>query len=178
MVSSTPYHECITLTGSPEMLLSQAEGMMEKYPNTRPRILRYAVEAAWISGKWDVLERNLEKSNEHTENLYELRVGNALRALRKRDSGTFEKAISRARGCVLSGLTESFTGSLRQCHESMVKLHALSELEEIGTALASEDLGKDVLAPNLLRRLDVLGTYSKDKQHLLALRRAAFVLSR
>ncbi|PWW75517.1 hypothetical protein C7212DRAFT_358109 [Tuber magnatum] len=169
--------DCLRESGQHEMLLSQAEGMMEKYPNTRPRILRYAVEAAWISGKWDVLERNLAKSNEHTENLYELRVGNALRALRRRDSRTFAEAISLARGCVLSGLTESFTGSLRQCHESMVKLHALSELEEISTALVSKDLGKDVLASNLRRRLDVLGTYSKDKQHLLALRRAAFVLS-
>ncbi|CUS11697.1 unnamed protein product [Tuber aestivum] len=169
--------DCLRESGQHEMLLSQTEGMMEKYPNTRPRILRYAVEAAWISGKWDVLERNLAKSNEHTENLYELRVGNALRALRRRDSGTFAKAISLARECVLSGLTESFTGSLRQCHESMVKLHALSELEEISTALASKDFGKDVLASNLRRRLDVLGTYSKDKQHLLALRRAAFVLS-
>ncbi|RPA97874.1 hypothetical protein L873DRAFT_1828879 [Choiromyces venosus 120613-1] len=168
--------ECLRESGQHEMLLSQAENMMEKHPNTRPKILRYAVEAAWISGKWDVLERNLEKSNEHTENLYELRVGNALHALRKCDSGAFTKAISLARECVLGGLTESFTSSLRQCHESMVKLHALSELEEISNALGNGTYGNEI-ASNLRRRLDVLGTYSKDKQHLLALRRAAYVLS-
>ena len=160
-----------------EMLLNQAEGMLRICPNSQSKLLGFAVEAAWISGKWDILDNYLAKSNEHTESLYELRIGSALSALRKHDEETFARVISSAREGNLNGLTESSTGSLRQCHDSMVKLHSLSELEEISFAIKQEDFDRGVLASNLQHRLDLMGTYSKDKQHLLALRRAAFQLS-
>jgi serine/threonine-protein kinase ATR len=159
------------------MILNQAEGMLKLCPNSQPKLLGFAVEAAWISGKWDVLDNYLERSNEHTESLYELRIGRALSALRGQDAEAFAKVIASAREDVVNGLTESSVGSLGQCHDSMVKLHSLSELEEISFAIRQEDFDREVLASNLQRRLDLMGTYSKDKQYLLALRRAAFQLS-
>lgn len=151
--------------------------MMTKSPNPHPRILEFAVEAAWISGKWDVLDNYLTESKRQAQSSYEIKIGSALSALRKHDADTFTNVIASAREDVVNGLTESLTGSLRQCHDSMVRLHSLSELEEINLTLQRPDFDKSAFSANLERRLDVLGTYSNHKQYILALRRAAFQLS-
>lgn len=151
--------------------------MMTKSPSPHPRILQFAVEAAWISGKWDVLDNYLAESNRQAQSSYEIKIGSALSALRKRDAVTFTNVIARARDDVVNGLTESLTGSLRQCHDSMVRLHSLSELEEISLTLQRQDFDRSAFSANLERRLNVLGTHSNHKQYILALRRAAFQLS-
>lgn len=151
--------------------------MMTKSPRPNPRILEFAVEAAWISGKWDVLDSYLTESKRQAQSSYEIKIGSALSALRKHDSETFTSVIASAREDVVNGLTESLTGSLRQCHDSMVRLHSLSELEEISLTLQRERFDRGVFSANLERRLDVMGTYSNHKQYILALRRAAFQLS-
>lgn len=151
--------------------------MMTKSTNSHPRILEFAVEAAWISGKWDVLDSYLTESKKQRQSTYEIKIGSALSALRKHDTETFANVIARAREDVVNGLTESLTGSLRQCHDSMVRLHSLSELEEISLNLQREEFDRSAFSANLERRLDVMGTYSNHKQYILALRRAAFQLS-
>jgi serine/threonine-protein kinase ATR len=159
------------------MLLNQADGMMANSPNPHPRILEFAIEASWVSGKWDVLDKYLMRSEGSIESSYEIKIGSALSALRKQDTDTFAKEIARARENVVSRLSESLTGSLRQCHDSMVKLHSLSEIEEISLTLQQGTFDKASFSANLERRLDVMGTYSNHKQYILALRRAVFQLS-
>ncbi|KAL7276740.1 serine/threonine-protein kinase M1 [Rhizina undulata] len=169
---------CLKESGQQEMLLNQVNGMMKKSPTSHSRLLGYAVEAAWISGQWDVLENYLAKSNDSTESIYEIRIGRALSALRNNDLEAFGKVIKSAREDVVNGLTESSTGSLRQCHDSMVKLHSLGELESIIPIMqGAEGIDTTKLKEILDRRLEVMGTYSKDKQYVLALRRAAFELA-
>ncbi|KAH0602256.1 uncharacterized protein H6S33_009866 [Morchella sextelata] len=168
---------CLKESGQHEMLLNQADGMMANSPNPHPRILEFAIEASWISGKWDVLDKYLMRSEGSIESSYEIKIGSALSALRKQDTDTFAKEIARARENVVSRLSESLTGSLRQCHDSMVKLHSLSEIEEISLTLQQGTFDKASFSANLERRLDVMGTYSNHKQYILALRRAVFQLS-
>ncbi|KAH8154219.1 uncharacterized protein LAJ45_01987 [Morchella importuna] len=156
---------------------NMADGMMANSQNPHPRILEFAIEASWISGKWDVLDKYLMRSEGSIESSYEIKIGSALSALRKQDTDTFAKEIARARENVVSRLSESLTGSLRQCHDSMVKLHSLSEIEEISLTLQQGTFDKASFSANLERRLDVMGTYSNHKQYILALRRAVFQLS-
>lgn len=150
---------------------------MTNSSNPHPRILEFAVEAAWTSGKWDILDSYLTQSNSQAVSSYEIKIGSALSALRKQDTKTFVGEIASAREDVVNGLTESLTGSLRQCHDSMVRLHSLSELEEISLTLQREEFDKPAFSASLERRLDVMGTYLNHKQYILALRRAAFQLS-
>lgn len=79
------------------MLLNQADGMMANSQNPHPRILEFAIEASWISGKWDVLDKYLMRSEGSIESSYEIKIGSALSALRKQDTDTFAKEIGRAR---------------------------------------------------------------------------------
>jgi serine/threonine-protein kinase ATR len=75
-------------------------------------------------------------------------------------------------------LSPSSTTSLQACHDTLVKLHALYEIEII-SGLSPQGKGdRTVILENLNRRLDIIGAYTSDKQYLLGLRRATMSLSR
>ena len=87
------------------------------------------------------------------------------------------KRIDSAREGIAGMMTESATGSIRQCHPFLVQLHALSELQGISAELHQPQFDKSRLIQNYESRLNLMGTYSKDKRYVLAVRRAAFQLS-
>jgi serine/threonine-protein kinase ATR len=67
--------------------------------------------------------------------------------------------------------------SLQSCHDSILRLHALTEMESIGNAGNQGHSSRSEVSDALSRRLDVLGGYLSDKQYLLGLRRATMELS-
>ena len=80
---------------------------------------------------------------------------------------------------VTKSLTVSVTNSFRQCSDHLFKFHVLTELELIGEALLNDkDLDIQRLNTSLEGRLKVLGPSLKEKQYLLALRRALLSLSK
>lgn len=72
-------------------------------------------------------------------------------------------------------MTSNSTLSLQSCHDELLQLHALSEIEVI--VGADEQTSKAKLMDTLDHRLDLLGVYISEKQYLLGLRRAAMALS-
>lgn len=67
--------------------------------------------------------------------------------------------------------------SLQSCHDELLQLHALSDVEAIVNAETQAGVTKAELVGTLDHRLDLLGVYISEKQYLLGLRRAAMELS-
>jgi serine/threonine-protein kinase ATR len=142
--------------------------------------LPFATEAAWSAGKWTQLERILVSSKTAKTAFldFNVGVGRALLALRSKDIGEFKDIIAMLRESLARSLSPSSTTSLQACHDTLVKLHALYEIETI-SGLSPQGTGdRTVILENLNRRLDIIGAYTSDKQYLLGLRRATMSLSR
>ncbi|KAF8246273.1 hypothetical protein K440DRAFT_655242 [Wilcoxina mikolae CBS 423.85] len=165
-------------SGQFDALLHQVDGLMSRSSESHTRLLPFAVEASWVSGNWDALDRYLSTSNERTDSTYDIRMGYTLSELRKHNMEAFLKRLDSAREGVTSMMTESATGNIRQCHHFLVQLHALSEVQSISEALQCEEIDLAGLTQTFKSRLNLMGTYSTDKQYILAVRRAALQLSR
>ncbi|KAK4229553.1 protein kinase rad3 [Podospora fimiseda] len=170
---------CLKESGQYDALLNSVEGM-KKTPLTIDRVLPFAVEASWATGRWETLQKYLQMSNaEDSSEVFNLGLGQALLCLKEGDLDRFREHIQMVRDKVAGSMTYSATSSLRACHDAMLKCHILSELEMIVNSkevLGSE--GQQPLLRALDRRLEVLGAYTNDKQYLLGVRRAAMDLLR
>ena len=105
-------------------------------------------------------------------------VGKALLALYRTDEAEFRTIIAALRGTLSKGLSPSTTNSLQACHDTLVKLHALYEIEAISGVMTPTAPEREVVLENLDRRLDVIGAYTSDKQYLLGIRRATMLVSK
>lgn len=150
------------------------------------RFLPFAVEASWITGRWENLEDYLSLCAKQEAGDFNVGIGSALYALKQRKeskdlaraeySQAFTRIINDLRLNVARSLTTNSVTSLQSCHDDMLRLHALADVEAIADAGAAKPSYVD-LASALNRRLDVLGGYIADKQYLLGLRRAAMELA-
>lgn len=164
------------------MLLNYVEGMTQS-PEIVQKLLPFATEASWATGRMDMLEKFVSIAPKEIGGDFNINIGRALLAADHADGDAFNDMVKALREHIAGSMTTDNTSSLRACHDSMLKLHALSELEMI---IYANKLGRgdsdrptpivsaraDVLA-SLDKRLEVVGAYIHDKQYLLGLRRAA-----
>lgn len=141
------------------------------------RFLPFAVEASWITGRWDKLQGYLDLCAKQGTGDFNVGIGSALQALRENRGEAFMGIINQLRLNVAKSLTTNSVASLQSCHDDMLRLHALVEMESIANAGAEASHLDPALLPALDRRLDVLGGYLADKQYLLGLRRATMELA-
>lgn len=136
------------------------------------KVVPFAVEASWATGRWQTLEKYLQLYNagDITE-VFNLGVAQALLCLKQGDLSGFGGYIQTVRDKVASTLSYSATTSLEASHDAMLKCHVLTDLEMI--ASQKEEHDQQALLTALERRLEVLGAYVSDKQYLLGIRRAA-----
>lgn len=137
----------------------------------------FAVEASWITGRWDKLEGYLELSAKQGAGDFNAGIGAALNILRQNKTEKTIEIINGLRLNVAKSLTANSVASLQTCHDDMLRLHALADMESIANAGAAGSNPSPELLGALDRRLDVLGGYLADKQYLLGLRRAAMELA-
>ena len=137
--------------------------------------LPFATEASWVTGKWDKLKGYLSMS-EASDGDFNVGIGRALLALSEDNRSLFSSALDSLRLNTVRGLSTTNTTSLQGCHDSLLKFHALAELEMIGGAEEMHTSKKSSLLSLMDQRLDVLGPFVSDKQYLLGLRRAAMQL--
>lgn len=109
---------------------------------------------------------------------FNIGIGRALLALQKRDTVSFNSSIHSIREQIGRSLSSATTSSLSACHENILRLHVLTELEMISGTDKESVVEHGVLLESLNRRLEVVGSYLNDKQYLLGIRRAAMQLSR
>jgi serine/threonine-protein kinase ATR len=159
-----------------DALLNQFE-VFEKSGASLPKVLPFAVEAAWTTSKWDKLDHYLKICAQQNISNFSTGVGSALSSLRRGEKPAFKKIIEQLRYSVARSLTSSSIASLQSCHDNALQLHALTEIESIANMGFDENCDRSNIIEVLNRRLDILGGYISDKQYLLGLRRAAMELS-
>lgn len=105
-------------------------------------------------------------------------IGSALNAYYHGDKAHFGYIVNALRLSVAKSMTANTVASLQSCHDTILKLHALTEIESIA-AFRGEQKPSALsdLHDALNRRLDVLGGHISDKQYLLGLRRAVMSLT-
>ncbi|KAJ5770783.1 uncharacterized protein N7511_002834 [Penicillium nucicola] len=165
---------CLKESGQQDAILTRFEVLKES-ESAASRFLPFAVEATWIMGRWDKLEGYLGLCTEQGTEEFNVGIGSALDALRQKKTSSFTDKINELRLNVARSLTTNSVASLQSCHDDMLRLHALSEVESI--ARVGSGRSHSGLLDTLDRRLDVLGGYLSDKQYLLGLRRATMELA-
>ena len=158
------------------MLLNQVEGLSLS-DSAATKLLPFAIEASWVTGKWERLKKYLGLAPKSLDLDFSIGIGSALLSLQERDSERFTQAVQKLRTNNAKNLSITTTASLQACHEAMLRFHVLAEVEAIGSIQTSEHFDRRALLKSLDRRLEVLGALFSDKQYLLGLRRATMQLS-
>jgi serine/threonine-protein kinase ATR len=157
-----------------DALLNYIEGMHRSGPAIS-KLLPFATEASWATGRWDTLQKYISQAPPEIGGDFNVSIGRTLLAIHRKNFEDFSSTIGILREQIACSLSLSTTSSLNVCRESMLKLHVLTELEMI--ADPNDRNRKDILL-SLDRRLEAIGAYLNDKQYLLGIRRAAMQLTR
>lgn len=159
-----------------DVLLNQVDGF-QRSDASGAQALPFAVEASWVTGKWDKLRTYLSSTPDSTEADFNVGVGRALLALSDGELERFSRLLDRLRQNTARGLSVTNTTSLQGCHELLLRFHVLTEIEMISGIRGRLNGEKNGLLASLGQRLDVLGPFHSDKQYVLGLRRATMQLS-
>lgn len=175
MVSIYRTHARDLTNNSTDVLLNYVEGM-HTTTRTVSKLVPFATEASWATGRWSTLQKYTSMIADNMGENFNVSVGRALLALHDRDTSRFTSNVRSLReriACSISAVTSS---SLLASHDTMLKLHVLTELEMLA---GTDDPGVDRtnILQSLDRRLEVIGAYLNDKQYILGIRRAAMQLS-
>jgi len=160
-----------------DVLLNYVQGMSQS-SSTVSKLLPFATEASWETGRWDMLEKYVSIAPVEIGGNFNVNIGRTLLALLKKDYKTFDGTIESLRENIAGSLSADTTSSLAVCHDSMLRLHVLTELEMIAQASREDEPKRVEILESLDRRLEVIGAYLNDKQYLLGLRRATMQLCR
>ncbi|OJD39951.1 protein kinase rad3 [Diplodia corticola] len=167
---------CLRESNQYDSLLVQVQSFQKSAGPCAPKILSLAAEASWVTGKWKVLGDLLSTAPAGLQE-FNVAVGDVLLSLRQKDVNGFIAKINDLRESIARGLSPSTTASLQACHDPMLKLHVLYEIEAISGAADASSMSRTDLLKNMDRRLDFLGAYTAEKQYILGLRRATMQLS-
>lgn len=148
---------------------------MQKTSAVLPKLLPFATEASWATGRWDMLQKYLSQSTRGIGGDFNISVGRILLALHEKDAKEFTTVISVLREQIACSLSPSTTASFSVCRDVMLKFHVLTELEMIADP---NKVDRKQALESLDRRLEAMGAYLNDKQYILGIRRAAMQLTR
>jgi serine/threonine-protein kinase ATR len=154
-----------------DALLNQFESF--KKTQSFARVVPFAVEASWTTNNWSKLEQIVDGAANKTSD-FNVGVGTVLQALHQKDHKQAITLIAELRLTSAASLSATSASSLQSCHDVLLRLHVLEDLESI--SFAGEDTGS-VVHTNLGRRIQLIGADVSTKQYLLSLQRAAMALS-
>ncbi|KAK5016229.1 serine/threonine-protein kinase M1, partial [Cryomyces antarcticus] len=171
---------CLRESGQFNALLKYVESFDIAPTRSVPQVLSFASEASWMTEKFDLLRKHVAKPSEIMPQDFNVGIGKAMVKILENDQPGFLTALSSLREGVAKGFSTSNTSSLQTCHDHMLKLHTLYEIESLSglanTQAADPDRAFDW--ESLDRRLAILGSYMPDKQYLLGVRRAVMKISK
>ncbi|CAH0039431.1 unnamed protein product [Clonostachys solani] len=169
---------CLKQAGQHDNLLNHVEGIRANSSSDN-RIMPFAVEAAWVTGRWESLDKftnRFQGSKLHDFNMSIAYLFDSLHA--GRGTEHYTEILREIRESVSSSLNASATTSLRTAHEQLLRSHVLTDIEMIITAGNQSEPEHRKLLSLLDNRLNMIGAYSNDKQYLLGVRRAAMMLTK
>lgn len=157
----------------------ESKKKIESKKYAESKLLAFATEASWLTGKWSALEKYTSMDTELTGENFNVNIGLALLDLRKNNMETFRSKLSSLRAQITRSMSGASTSSFSACHDDMLKLHVLTELEMIAETDVKPGINsaRTKFHESLDRRLEVIGSYLNDKQYLLGIRRAAMQVS-
>ncbi|KAM0289256.1 hypothetical protein ACHAO9_006214 [Fusarium lateritium] len=161
-----------------EVLLNHIEGMHTN-ASTDNKIMPYAVEAAWVTGRWESLSKFAKRF--HGDIIEDFNVSIAtvfVKLMAKNEPVELSSIMNDIRVKISSSMNVASTSSLQACHDLLLKSHVLTDLEIIVGTKPGYDVARQKTMALLDRRLEVIGAYMNDKQYLLGIRRAAMELRR
>ncbi|KAI8722117.1 Non-specific serine/threonine protein kinase [Fusarium sp. LHS14.1] len=169
---------CLKQAGQHEVLLNHVEGMHTDV-STDNKIMPYAVEAAWVTRRWQSLAKFSKRFHGDVVEDFNISVATIFAKLRnKSDLSELTLLVNDMRRKISASMSTSSTASLQACHDLLLKAHILTDLEIIMATPTEDEVARQKSMSLLDRRLDILGAYVNDKQYLLGIRRAAMELSR
>ena len=131
-----------------------------------------------MTGNWVKLKRYIGMYTGGTVGDFNVGIGSALLALLDDQHHHFLEILDALRRGIAKSLSTANTISLQACHDAMLKLHVITEVEMISGVGVADDTDLPMLVTILERRLDVVGAFLSDKQYILGLRRATMQLTR
>ncbi|KAF4984272.1 hypothetical protein FZEAL_484 [Fusarium zealandicum] len=169
---------CLKQAGQHEVLLNHIEGMHTD-ASTDNKIMPYAVEAAWVTGRWQSLAKFTKRFHGDVIEDFNVSVASIFDNLKNKGSSVdLASTVEGMRRKISESMNTSSTASLQACHDLLLKSHVLTDLEIIIGAKTGNETERQKTMALLERRLEVIGAYMNDKQYLLGIRRAAMELNR
>ncbi|EXL44923.1 hypothetical protein FOCG_13747 [Fusarium oxysporum f. sp. radicis-lycopersici 26381] len=169
---------CLKQAGQHEGLLNHIEGMHTD-ASTDNKIMPYAVEAAWVTGRWESLTKFTQRFRGDPIEDFNISIATLFEKLRAKDKPKeLIKIMKDIRVKISSSMNAASTSSLQACHDLLLKSHVLTDVEIIIGTKAGDEVARQKTAALLERRLEIIGAYMNDKQYLLGIRRATMELTR
>ncbi|KAF5567630.1 UVSB PI-3 kinase [Fusarium napiforme] len=169
---------CLKQAGQHEGLLNHIEGMHTD-ASTDNKIMPYAVEAAWVTGRWESLTKFAQRFRGDPIEDFNISIATLFEKLRAKDKPKeLIKIMKDIRGKISSSMNAASTSSLQACHDLLLKSHVLTDVEIIIGTKSGDEVARQTTAALLERRLEIIGAYMNDKQYLLGIRRATMELTR
>ncbi|CEF77084.1 unnamed protein product [Fusarium graminearum] len=169
---------CLKQAGQHEALLNHIEGMQTD-ASIDNKIMPYAVEAAWVTGRWESLVKFTKRFHGDIVEDFNVSVATVLdKLMAKNKPKELSSIMNDIRVKISSSMNAASTSSLQACHDLLLKAHILTDLEIIIGTKAGDESARQNTMVLLDRRLEIIGAYMSDKQYLLGIRRAAMELNR
>ena len=161
-----------------ELLLTLLDTLINRFDaldtdSSFPKVVPFVIEASWVLSRWNKLDEYVEQAG-GIKGDFTIGIAKYLQALRDGSVQQTQDLSNDLYRTTVGGLTTTSILSFQACHDTLLRLHAVTEVRDIRNA-KQDDLITTL--SNLERRLDVLGVYVSEKQYLLGLRRAVMELS-
>jgi serine/threonine-protein kinase ATR len=141
------------------------------------RIVPFAVEAAWATGRWETMQKFKDRFKGNVFDDFDVGLAFLFDSIRKGQlPATFNETVRSMRDKLAAAMTFSATSSLSACHDIMLRAHVIADLDILTSVQKPEGEQHNMALALLDRRLEVLGAFVNDKQYLLGIRRAAMQL--
>ena len=140
--------------------------------------LPFATEAAWVTGRWDKLRHYVDQGDLADGFDFNMGIGRALLNLGQPNPYSLVSILSDLRQTTARSLSHTSASSVQSSHDSLLKFHALAELEAVSSFKEGSQQERSALICSLDKRLNVIGPFPGDKQYVLGLRRAAMLRNR
>ncbi|KAF3207545.1 serine/threonine-protein kinase M1, variant 2 [Orbilia oligospora] len=163
-------------SGQHETLLVHLEPILSLHNSLLYRVLGFGIESAWRSLNWDKLEVLLRQCPEQTS--FDVTIGRTINAFRSGDRKSLERIIHAGRDQLVRSMTISGTNSIRSSHEILFQFQVLAECQYITSTIQEGSIDEATFKHNMDARLTLLGPSHREKQYILALRRALLSLCR
>ena len=162
--------ECLKESGQHDLLLDRYQAIEQRDGSSLSQLKSYAVEAAWVTGRWRELSDLLKSSGGED---FSTHLGQLLMALGGGAHGTANELLDDLYKVTATELTPNAVVSLSNCHDTLLRLHVLEDIRLLKDAEGSD---RQVCLTTVGKRLDILGSNVRDKQYILGIRRAVMLL--